>query len=440
MDLRLYPKYKDSGVEWLGEIPEHWEIKRLKYPAKLINVKVENENNNLKYIGLENLESWTGNLIESENQIEFEGQANLFKSGDVLFCKLRPYLAKAYQAAEDGLCTSELLVLRPKEVIRSYLFYFLMNPNFIEVVNSSTYGAKMPRANWDFIGDLLSTIPNPEEQTQIASFLDHETSRIDKLIEKKNRQIELLQEKRSALITHAVTKGLNPNAKMKDSGVEWIGEIPEGWEIFSIKHLLKNRKDAIKTGPFGSQLLSSEMMAGDIKVYNQRNVLDNDFESGENYISYEKYTELKAFRIFPDDLLITTRGTIGRCAIFPNNASEGILHPCLMRIQVDSKKILHKYLSIIIQESSIVRTNLQLLSNATTIDVIYSDSLKSVKMPIPTISEQIQIAQFLEKETSKIDTLISKIQFSIDKLTEFRTALISAAVTGKIDVRNEACI
>ncbi|MBN1153282.1 restriction endonuclease subunit S [candidate division KSB1 bacterium] len=196
---------KDSGVEWIGEIPEHWEIRRLKFPAKLINVKVENANNNLRYIGLENIESWTGILLESENQSDFEGQANLFKSGDVLFCKLRPYLAKAYKAFEDGVCTSELLVLRPKEVIQSYLFYFLINPNFIEVVNSSTYGAKMPRANWDFIGNLLLTVPKLEEQEQIVEYLDVQTQNIDETIRRENKKIELLKEYRQSLISDVVT-------------------------------------------------------------------------------------------------------------------------------------------------------------------------------------------------------------------------------------------
>lgn len=425
--FKPYPKYKDSGVEWLGEIPEGWDVKKLKFVTRFAyGNSLASEDRNEGDVNVYGSNGIVGShtLSNTKGPCLIIGRKGSF--GKITFSE-KPCFAIDTTYFVDSLGT--------KHNIR-WLYYLLLTLR-LDAISKDSAVPGLSRE--DAYGNYLPSCKN-EEQTQIAEFLDHETSRIDSLIEMKNRQIELLQEKRSALITHAVTKGLNPNAKMKDSGVAWIGEIPEGWEIFSIKHLLKNRKDAIKTGPFGSQLLSSEMMAGDIKVYNQRNVLDNDFESGENYISYEKYTELKAFRIFPDDLLITTRGTIGKCAIFPNNASEGILHPCLMRIQVDSKKILHKYLSIIIQESSIVRTNLQLLSNATTIDVIYSDSLKSVKMPIPTISEQIQIAQFLEKETSKIDTLISKIQFSIDKLTEFRTALISAAVTGKIDVRNEACI
>jgi type I restriction enzyme S subunit len=114
----------------------------------------------------------------------------------------------------------------------------------------------------------------------------------------------------------------------KDSGIVWLGQFPEHWKLARIKHILKKRKNAIKTGPFGSQLKNSDMEGSDIKVYNQRNVIDNDFYNGDNYISYEKFDELKEFEIFPGDILITTRGTIGRCAVFPDNVGKGVLHPC----------------------------------------------------------------------------------------------------------------
>src|SRR5660398_153513 len=271
----------------------------------------------------------------------------------------------------------------------------------------------------------------------IAAFLDRETARTDALIERKRRQIELLQEKRSALISHAVTKGLDSHAPMKDSGIEWLGQIPKHWRIVPLKYSLLPRGGAIKTGPFGSQLLSSDMASGDVKVYNQRNVLDRDFLSGENYVSDDKYEELKSFTVFPQDVLITTRGTIGRCALLPDNAERGILHPCLMRVQPNPLITSPEYVALLIQDSGIVLLQLQLLSNATTIEVIYSESLKSVRLPLPPASEQQAILTYVTREAERHDALISKVQDSIDVLREHRTTLISAAVTGKIDVRGE---
>ncbi|MDO9530458.1 MAG: restriction endonuclease subunit S, partial [Syntrophales bacterium] len=256
-------------------------------------------------------------------------------------------------------------------------------------------------------------------------------------IEKKERLIKLLQEKRSALITHAVTKGLDPTVPMKDSGVEWIGEMPAHWNVMALKYATATRKGAVKTGPFGSQLLSSEMISGEIKVYNQRNVIDHDFRSGENYVTKKKFHELKEFSIFPDDVLITTRGTISQCAIFPLDAEMGILHPCLIRVQPNPQSMIPKYLALVIQDSEIVKLQLLLMSNATTIDVIYSDSLKNVKLPLPPVHEQEAIIDYIQSINKKIGMLVTKTKESITFFKEYRTALISAAVTGKIDVREE---
>jgi type I restriction enzyme S subunit len=227
------------------------------------------------------------------------------------------------------------------------------------------------------------------------------------LIAKKQRQIELLAEKRSALISHAVTKGLDPNVKMKDSGIEWLGQIPQHWQIVPLKYSLLPRGGAIKTGPFGSQLLSSDMASGDVKVYNQRNVLDRDFSSGENYISDDKHQELRSFTVFPQDVLITTRGTIGRCALLPESAERGILHPCLIRVQANPLIASPEYIALLIQDSGIVLLQLQLLSNATTIEVIYSESLKSVRLPLPPASEQAAILTYVTQEVKRHDAILS---------------------------------
>ncbi|MFW6020282.1 MAG: restriction endonuclease subunit S, partial [Bacteroidales bacterium] len=200
----------------------NWTIFKLKYLVRLINKKVTSNEVDYPYIGLENIQSWKGKLYKDIIEYNPDVASNSFQKEDVLFGKLRPYLAKAFIANFDGLCSSELLVLRGEKIYNKFLLYFLLSKNFISVVDSSTYGSKMPRANWTFIGNLKLTKPPLPEQKSIAHFLDRETSRIDALIEKKRKLIELLKEKRTALITRAVTKGLDPNVKMKDSGIEWL--------------------------------------------------------------------------------------------------------------------------------------------------------------------------------------------------------------------------
>lgn len=198
---------KDSGIEWLGDIPEHWKLRKLKYCVSLNANPIPSDTEGKQYlkIALENIDNWTGKFVETETP-DFEGQGNFFKKGDVLFNKLRPYLAKAYVAKEEGFSVGELLVLTPdsKYFTSEYLFQRFMTFDFIEVVNSSTYGAKMPRASWSFIGNLKLPIPPKEEQPKIIAQIKTETAKIDQAIAKAEKEIELIKEYREAMIAEAV--------------------------------------------------------------------------------------------------------------------------------------------------------------------------------------------------------------------------------------------
>lgn len=197
-------KLKDSGVEWIGKIPEHWEVKRLKYVASLISVKMASKGSALSYIGMENIESWTGRFISTE--AETEGLASYFIEGDILFGKLRPYLAKVYLAKGEGICSTEFLVYRAKELVRNWYLNLLMQSfEFIKLIDSSTYGSKMPRANSDFIGNQLIPIPPKQEQAEITEYIETATAKIATAISLKQQEIEKLKEYKATLINSAVT-------------------------------------------------------------------------------------------------------------------------------------------------------------------------------------------------------------------------------------------
>ena len=428
---KRYPVYRDSGVEWLGKVPEGWNTERLKYCATLINEKVDGRESNLQYTGLENIESWTGRLIPSEEISTSEGQSNIYEPEDVLFGKLRPYLAKVLSAKEHGICTGELLVLRPKDVSQEYLFRYMLARDFISIVDSSTYGAKMPRASWDFIGDLPVLLPTEAEQRAIAAFLDSETGRIDTLIEKKERQIKLLQEKRAALISHAVTKGLDPDVPMKDSGVEWLDEVPENWEIKRLKHVCLLIKDGTHQPP--------SRTSNGIPLLSVRNIVNGKFVNlpDDSLISEEDFNELqRSVEVKKNDILLAIVGaTIGKVAIvdemlpFAIQRSLAVLRP---NINI----AYYKYFSYFMRSSSFQ----QLLWKNVGYSAqpgIYLGSLANFNITVPDTNEQRAIASFIDRETGRIDTLTTKVRESVSKLREYRTALISAAVTGKIDVRNK---
>ena len=433
--MKRYPEYKESSVEWIGEIPAHWEIGKIKHIATFVSEKSTSETDAIK-ISPENVESETGKVLDFYSPYDSTGVK--FQTGDVLFNKLRVYLSKVVFAEYGGYSLGEMIVIRPSlQDAGKYLFYLMLSCRFIEYCNSISYGAKMPRTD---IGDILNTqIPmaSYQEQHQIANFLDRKTGQIDELIRVKERRIELLQEQRTVLINQAVTKGLDPNVEMKPSGVEWIGEIPKDWEAIPIKHTLQIAKDSIRTGPFGSSLKSHEFQDKGIRVYNQQSVYNEDFSKSDIFISEEKFNELRSYIVQPKDVLITSRGTIGKMTIVPENGEIGVLHPCLIRLRLNENKLIPKYLWWYVNHSSLFIESVKIESNATTIEVIYSETLSSVKIPIPTVREQLEILEFLNVKIPIIDTKISNTRKRIELLKEYRQSLISEAVTGKIDVRSE---
>ncbi|SHJ42006.1 restriction endonuclease subunit S [Thermoclostridium caenicola] len=448
---KRYERYKDSGVEWIGEIPEHWICGKLGY--LLIKNDSGTWGDDYDDDGVVVLRSTeitlngTWSIVDpAQRRIPVkEYERCLLHEGDLILTKSsgseqhigKTVIVDKNVANMNCVFSNFMQRLRPEKgkLMPKYLYYFLNANGREQLFHLSTTTTGLKNLSGTTINALKIQLPTMYEQKAIANFLDQKTAEIDGLIADKEKLIELLQEKRQAVITEAVTKGLNPNVRMKDSGSEWIGEIPEHWSIIKMKYLLSSKKYSIKAGPFGSQLKNDDMVSGDIKVYNQKTVLDNDFKSGDYYIENCKYEELRAFEVFSGDLLVTTRGTIGKTAIVPKDAEKGILHPCLIKITLNPDKVLNDYVNVIFNNTKIVTNQIMLESNATTIDVIYTDTLKNLVLPIPPLEEQKSIIDFVDAKIGEIDGLISSINSQIQKLKEYRQSLISEAVTGKIDVR-----
>lgn len=424
-----YPAYKPSGAPWLGNVPEHWEVCRLKYSADLINQKVDGAEADLPYMGLEHIESWTGKRLGQNGNASSDGQANLFRRGDVLFGKLRPYLAKAYAADSEGICTGELLVLRPKAVEQKFLLDYVLNPDFVTIVDSSTYGAKMPRANWDFIGNLPALIPPLDEQKAIAAFLDRETARIDALIEKKQRQIELLQEKRSALISHAVTKGLDPNAPMKDSGIDGLEGIPAHWGLMRLKFLTPQVTVGIVITP------SKYYEDSGVPCLRSLNVRpDHLTENDLVFISPVSNELLGKSKLRAGDLVVVRTGKPGTAAVVDERFDGA---NCIDLIIVrKSGRFDSRFMCYVLNsELSLVQ---YVAGTSGAIQGHFNiETASNMLIPVPPLDEQMRIRERLDLEVGKLKRLGEKIEESIKRLRDHRSALISAAVTGKIDVRVE---
>ena len=429
-----YVDYKDSDIEWMGEIPAHWELKRLKVLARNFTVKADALEKGDVYIALENIKSWTGEVIPSEGEEASAGQVKRFQVGDILFGKLRPYLAKVTRAQENGVCVSELLVLRPKTSINnSFLEQKLRSRDVIELINSSVFGTKMPRAEWEFIGNVKIAFPSdPEEQRAIAIFLDHETMRIDTLVEKQERLIDLLQERRITLISRTVTKGLNPDVPMKDSGIEWLGEIPAHWEVKQLGQIGTFKKCNGGTKADESPHGIPCVRYGDLYTY-----YDFFIKQSHSYVSLELVSDYTPLQ-YGDILFAGSGETLDEIAKSAVNLIDTQVccggDVILFRADIETNV---QFMGYAVGSPQAAHQKAR-MGRGITVMHIYGNQLKHLSIGIPPIDEQRSIAAFLDHEVAKIDNLISKISQVIKLQKEFRSALISAAVTGKMDVRGSS--
>jgi len=424
MSFPRYPAYKPSGVEWLGEVPEHWEVLPLKRRARLLTEKTDNRSNP---IGLENIESWTGRLIETET--EFQGEGIIFEAGEILFGKLRPYLAKVYLASASGEAVGDFHVIHSSpSLLPRLLQYQLLNREVIDLINSSTYGAKMPRASWSFLGSVEMPIPPLREQPLIATFLDRETAKIDALITEQQRLIELLQEKRQAVISHAVTKGLNPDAPMKDSGVEWLGEVPEHWEVCRVKAV-----SAFTTsGPRGWSERVGDVGALFVQSGDLTDVMGIDFANCKR-VQVGDDAEAARTKLLDGDLVVCITGAkTGNVAVCENVPESSYVnqHLCLIR---PDEGVHPRFLGALLK-SGCGQTYFSLAQYGLKQGLSLED-VREAPVALPPLDEQDRICQWLSGVSSHYLPLEAESQSTISLLQERRSALISAAVTGQIDVR-----
>lgn len=426
---------KRSRAEWIGILPSHWNEVRLKHGLRLITEKASEDTFK---VALENIESWSGRYIETETV--FQGDGTAFQRGDLLFGKLRPYLAKALLVDAPGQAVGDFHVLRPTaEVHGRFALYYVLSRDFIAVVDGSTYGAKMPRASWDFMANLPLPLPPPSEQAAIVTFLDRETGKIDALVEEQRRLIELLKEKRQAIISHAVTKGLAPTVKMKQSGVTWLGEVPAYWEVHSLSRITLDKCD----GPFGSGLKSEHYSDAGVRVIRLQNIKAGAFDGTDSAFVDEAYHQdvlRGGHAVFSGDLLIAGLGDdnnlVGRACVAPESIGPAMVKADCFRFRVDACRADAQFLAHQLSAGS--RFDAGQLSSGSTRSRIPLSTMSSRTVALPPIAEQHAIAHWIERELAKIDRLQEMVTNATTVIAERRAALISAAVTGKIDVREAA--
>ncbi|HUZ97258.1 MAG TPA: restriction endonuclease subunit S [Edaphobacter sp.] len=451
MQAKPYPRYRPSGVGWLGDVPVHWEVKRGRFcmdvnprSNRLWTLEPEAE---VSFIPMDAVGEYGGLDLEQVRAIsEVDSGYTEFDDGDVVVAKITPCFENGKGALAVGLVngaafgTTELHVLRATTALdRRILFYFTLSWPFRSTGEGEMYGAGgQKRVPPEFCKNVRVPLPPPDEQCMIAHFLDRETAKIDALVTKKRTLVERLKEKRTALISRTVTKGLPPDAaraaglnpypKLKPSGIDWLGDVPEHWNTWKATHGF--RRIGSGTTPKSDD---ADYYDGDIPWVTTSELRESVIMDTATKVTAAAIRDYPTLRLYPKATLLFAMygATIGRLGILGipatvNQACAAFADP----LYLDTQFVYYWF--------QMRRPTLIALSAGGGQPNLSQDDLRQVRIPAPPLGEQRVIADFLDHETAKIDQMAAKVEATIDRLQEYRTAIITAAMTGKIDVRTRA--
>ena len=425
-----------------GQIPAHWEVKRIRFVASLnpaaSEVRGVASDTEVSFVPMEAIGEYGGlDLSRTKALADVRNGYTYFRNGDVVLAKITPCFENGKGARAAGLTggiafgTTELHVLRAMPALDDhYLFYLTLSDAFRRLGEAEMYGAGgQKRVPESFVENLRHPLPTLTEQRTIAAFLERQTAKIDQLVAKKNRVIELLREKRIALITRAVIKGLDLNVPMKDSGVEWLGEIPVHWKVKPLTKYVVEKSDYRGKTP--------EKVISGVFLVTARNVRMGaiDYECSQEFVSEKDYAEIMR-RGLPKkgDILFTTEAPLGNVALV--DREDIALAQRIIRFRMNPAHFDSQF-TLFAMMSDYFQAQLESLQTGSTAEGLKASKLPMLRLAAPPLAEQRIILRYLYRETAKIDSLIAKVRDAINQLKELRTALISAAVTGKIDVREE---
>ena len=447
MKLMPYPKYKPSGVEWLGDVPEHWKMKRLKHLASINDETLSEATDpafEMSYVDIGSVDTIEG--IVNVEGTTFENAPSrarrIVRDGDTIVSTVRTYLkaiAHIQKPKPNTIVSTGFAVIRPRTTNPAFLSYALRETGFVETIVARSVGVSYPAVNASEIGSIEIPLPPNEEQRAIADFLDREAAKIDTLIDKKKTLIERLQEKRTVLITRTVTQGLPPDAaraaglepepKMRASGVEWLGDVPAHWEV-------KRGRFCVEVQPSSNRLRElspdNEVSFVPMEAVGEYGGLDLEqtravAERGSGYTEFEEGDVIVA-KITP--CFENGKGALASGLL--NGAAIGTTELHVLRPRSNLDRRLLFYFTI----SPLFRTLGEgEMYGAGGQKRVPTSFCEDVPIPLAPLDEQRAIADFLDRETAKIDGLVAKVETAIARLREYRAALITAAVTGQVDVR-----
>ena len=432
--MQRYPAYKNSGFDWLKEVPEHWELKSIRAITK---VKTERNKPDLPLLSVYR----DYGVIYKDSRDDNHNRAGMDLSNykvvapnDLVINKMKTWQGSLGVSQYEGIVSPAYIVCDLDDSINGlYLNYLLRCRFYVHAYNRISYGIRVDQ--WDMhyqdFKQLPVFLPSPEEQTAIVVFLEEQTAVINQFLTNKRRLIALLEEQKQVVINTAVTQGLDTAVARKPSGIDWLGDIPANWQGIKLKHLSK----FIQTGPFGSQLHAHDYVDNGMPVINPIHLQNGRIVPDWSItVDNETLTRLERHQLEIGDVILARRGELGRCAVVDSESAGWLCGTGSMNLRPRSDQVFSPYLAQIIQSEK-VKTWLTTESVGSTMDNLNGSILGNLKVPVPPIQEQQQIIYLCREREAEINTAIERTQREIELIEEYRTTLIATAVTGKIDVR-----
>ena len=444
MSYARYESYSDSGLQWLGKIPSHWEVVQSR---RLFEQRKERARDGDEQLTA----SQKYGIISQKKFMELENQrvVQVLTGSELLkhiepndfVISMRSFQGGLEWSRQSGCVSSAYIGLIPiKHVVPEFYNYLFKCGPYIQALQSTSNLVRDGQAlRFENFSQVWLPIIPDDEQQKIANFLDHETAKIDTLIDKQQQLIRLLKEKRQAVISHAVTKGLNPNAPMRDSGIEWLGEVPEHWRSIPLRLIVRTRK--------GVAFKSADFCDGGIRVVKASDIKQKTIRETDVFLPEGFVRDYPKALLSTRDIILSTVGSnpdvinsaVGQIGMVPKNLNGSLLNQNTVVFDPDENRVSREYLFYVLQMEG-YRKHLDIHAHGTANQSSLSiEDMLNFTISFPTLKEQYEVCQYIRQRQKVLDDLETKASISESLLKERRTALISAAVTGKIDVRHPVC-
>ena len=427
---------KDSGIEWIGDIPKEWKVVRAKSVFSQRSTKGNTTEILLSATQKQGMlpQSKLEGVVQTNVNTDLQTFKTVHRNDFVI--SLRSFQGGFEMSNYEGVCSPAYQVFFNRIPISHQFFWLLFKSyGFIEKINSLTVGIREGKnIQYKDFANMMLAIPSFHEQQKIADYLDKVCGEVDELVALQEKMIEELKAYKQSVITEAVTKDFNPNVPMKDSGIEWIGEIPKHWNVCRIKNVTSN----YKAGPFGSALITGNLLhEGNILVYMPEHVADSStIKQNPNnlFLQENRREEMSQFFVKTGDIVFPIVGSLGRAIVIKEYMPEGIINQRLSKFSINREKIDENYFIWLFGKSEFYAKYIEMNCRGSFIVNLTKSIVEDMPLPVPSLLEQQQIASYLDEKCEEIDSLITLKEQKIEELKEYKKSVIYEYVTGKKEV------